>query len=141
RNFNSSSAAGVELNESRKCAARGCYEQRRKLGRYCAQHRAAFERSGNISGLCVTYWTWLPFVETAYAFVDQYRDHPSIKAGLEWWTRELRNAEYSPSTTDLHHRRFQAYISRAHKKRGVEPDELLARVIAAELADDRGRDP
>jgi hypothetical protein len=131
----------VARNEAAACDREGCGCARFKLGRYCKSHARTYAATGHPTAPSVRRGTWLPYVVTALAFVrEQLREeHPGIMEGVRWTAAELfpQRVVVTRSDAKRPHRSYQAALGRA-RRNGVEPADLLARAIAAELADDRG---
>ena len=122
------------------CDLRGCGRPRRGLGRYCLQHAINHGRTGHPVALHISRRTWAPFVRQAETFVlAQLRaGHPSIEEALRLISSELAQAQ-RPTEHNTTRLLYQAALLRAHRN-GVSATDFLARVVAAYLADDRGRE-
>lgn len=131
----------LQRNGSHRCDLKDCAYPRLGLGRYCRTHAFNYARTGHPVALSVGPREWLPFVLRAETFVCEQLSagHPSIVAALRWIEQELRNAERS-TTHDVAHLEYEQAILRA-KRSGVDAIAFLARFVAGELADDRGREP
>lgn len=128
-------------NESTACDHPHCGRSRHKFGRYCVDHALTYERTGHPAGDTIRRGTWAPFVATADAFVTQQllKDHKGIEEAIRWCARELypTGVVYRRGDPRRPYKGYGAALGRA-RRLGVEPTELLARSIAAQLADDRG---
>lgn len=131
----------IAHNEESACDHKGCGRARYKLGRFCRAHQLNYEATGHPNGPSIRRTTWAAPVATAASFVNaQLRaGHPGIEAAVRWCASELHPQGVVVSRSDPRrpHRGYAAALTRA-RRAGVEPTELLARAIAAELADDRG---
>jgi hypothetical protein len=131
------------------CSVDGCGFRREALGRYCNQHRKRLERTGHPAvARSIPVAAWKPLVELAASFVAEQLatqlPHPSIAAAVRWCDDELalarkrfnapRRRDRGPDAVD-----YAARLRRV-SGRGLDGRELLARLIAANLADDRGHE-
>lgn len=125
-------------NGAQDCEWKYCNGLRRGLGRFCGPHAYTRDRTGHPVALHIPRMEWAPFVQEAEAFVlDQLRaGHSGIEAGIRWVASELVSAEM-PTNPRRVHLAYQSALLRARRS-GVSPSEFLARVVAGELADDRG---
>jgi len=134
-------------NEKESCVAPGCGWRRKALGRYCEDHRRNLERTGHpLVGRSIPQDEWKPFVEAASAFVSAQLatepPHPSIVAAVSWASEELtrahaRQGEARRRGTEQAGVEYASRLRRV-SSRGLDGRELLARLIAAYLIDDRG---
>lgn len=131
-------ARAVASNEDRHCDWPHCGRSRRGLGRYCAPHSTNLGRTGHPAALHVPRRTWAPFIEQAESFLRENlcAEHRSVEAAIRWIGAELAQAE-RPTNPDPARLVYQAALLRAHRN-GVSPMDLLARVVAPYIADDRG---
>lgn len=123
------------INTQMPCEVSWCEERRRKLGRYCGKHRQAYEATGHPEApRCVSRSEWGPLVETAAAFVAEQllNHHPSMRAGVAWADHELAHLPMRRNTDACER------LTRV-RDRGLDGRELIARLIAAHLSDDRGQ--
>jgi hypothetical protein len=131
---------GIETNQGRQCERRGCAGGRFKLSRFCKSHARTYSRTGHPTALTVRRGSWAPYVLLSIKFVNDQlcADHPGIEAAVRWCAQELfpKGAVISKSDPRRPHRGYQAALTRC-RRHGVEPVDLVARAIAAELADDR----
>jgi len=135
------------VNGTLPCTVDGCGYRREALGRYCGKHRKQLERTGHPAvARSIPIAEWKPLVELAASFVAEQLSvqppHPSIAAAVRYCDEELalargrynapRSRDRGPDTVD-----YAARLRRV-SGRGLDGRELLARLIAAYLADDRG---
>jgi hypothetical protein len=137
------------VNGTLPCTVDGCGYRREALGRHCGKHRKHLERTGHPAvARSIPIATWKPLVELAASFVAEQLaaqpPHPSIAAAVRWCDDELalarnrhnapRSSRRGPDAVD-----YAARLRRV-SGRGLDGRELLARLIAAYLTDDRGHD-
>lgn len=137
------------VNGTLPCTADGCGCRREALGRYCNQHRKRRERTGHPAvARSIPAAAWKPLVELAASFVAEQLaiqpPHPSIAAAVRWCDEELAQARKRYNEPRRRDRGPDAvdYAARLRRVsgRGLDGRELLARLIAAYLADDRGHE-
>jgi hypothetical protein len=128
-------------NQDARCDFQRCDKSRYKLGRYCRAHALKYSRTGHPAAETLRRSQWAPYVALSTTFVNAHlrAGHPGIEAAVRWLASELhpQGAVVSRSDPKRPHRGYAAALTRC-RRNGVEPVDLLARVIAAELADDRG---
>jgi hypothetical protein len=131
-------APKVRDNELLPCDLSDCDQLRFKLGRFCRSHARAVYETGDPLGRAVRRATWRPLVQEAADFVAQQlvTGHAGISDGVRWCARDLLRKATGSRLAPTEARYFAA-LARA-RSAGVAPVDLLARWIAAYLADDRG---
>jgi hypothetical protein len=137
------------VNGTLPCTVDGCGFRREALGRYCGKHRKQLERTGHPAvARSIPIAEWKPLIELAASFVAEQLatqpPHPSIAAAVRWCDDELalarnrhnapRSSRRGPDAVD-----YAARLRRV-SSRGMDGKELLARMIAAYMADDRGEE-
>lgn len=131
-------AEGLAANKKRRCEARHCFRSRHKVSRYCREHATRYWETGHPVALNIGRRMWRPYVRQAKAFVDHHliEGHPTVAEAVRWITREITAAESPSRFNDPVMLGYWAALLRVHRS-GIEATELLARLIAGELADDR----
>lgn len=128
----------LQRNALRPCEVAGCDLPRHGFGRYCRAHDRRAERTGDPEGQTIPHMAWRPYLVEARRFTSAQllADHAGIVAALQWCAEQL----YGPQTASTRRadaaRPWSGYAVALGKaaKRGVEPDDLLCRVVAAYLA-------
>ena len=111
------------------CAVSWCEEPAQKLGSLCEQHDCVNERTGHPEGRTVRASELKAFRRTARKYLRKNRDHPAIKAGLNWLTelvysrRQLSRGELHPNATPKE--RLDRWMHHFSSK-SVDPLDMLA---------------
>jgi hypothetical protein len=134
-------SAQMSDNQDRRCEHARCDRSRFKFSRWCRLHSENYFRNGHSDAVtAVGRDQWGPFVSSAHAFLTtQIRaGHPGVEDAIRWLASEMVGpGAVARRSGPRCQRGYQAALDRC-KGHGVEPLDLLARVVAADLGDDRG---
>ena len=125
------------------CAVSWCEEPAQGIGRYCSQHDIVNYRTGHPEGRTVRASELKSFRRTARKYLRKNRDHPAIKAGLNWLTH-LIYARRPNLVTELRQNstpreRLDRWMV-TFKKQSIDPLEVLSVIVGMYFMDlyDRG---
>lgn len=115
----------------RACEVPHCRDHARAFSRYCKRHEQRDTNTGHPEGTTVRLGEVRTLYLLAHQFITHHRDHPGVKAALEWLGRMTAEAR-DPGT--VHARstaadRLARWLHRMHTE-GTTPEDMLATVAA-----------